>query len=123
MLRQQAIKKRQVSPNELWEKAKQCCNLLENSKVDSQNLIHVSHLNDQILDISQPPKPRNVYFISPHNSDTEIKQKKLISIQKPLTILSKDLGLVECKHKLDLCFDLHRECKHHPQANRFKRLN
>ncbi|CAD8111534.1 unnamed protein product [Paramecium primaurelia] len=83
--------KTQVPPNELWEKAKQCCNLLENSKVEAQDLIRVSHLYDQILDILQPPKPRNVYFISPHNSDTEIKQKKLVYNPEALNNLIKRL--------------------------------
>ncbi|CAD8109989.1 unnamed protein product [Paramecium primaurelia] len=83
--------KTQVPPNELWEKAKQCCTLLENSKFDTQDLIRVSHLYDQILDILQPPKPRHVYFISPHNSDTEMKQKKLVYNPEALNNLIKRL--------------------------------
>lgn len=34
--------KTQVPPNELWEKAKQCCYLLESQKIECQDLGRVS---------------------------------------------------------------------------------
>ncbi|CAD8094178.1 unnamed protein product [Paramecium primaurelia] len=81
--------KTQVPHIELWDKARQCCNLLECSKENIQDVGGLSQLFGHILDILQQTKQKNLYFITPYNMDIENKHRKFIYNSEALTNLIK----------------------------------
>ncbi|CAD8121119.1 unnamed protein product [Paramecium sonneborni] len=81
----------QFPHNELLEKAKHCCNLLECSKEEIQDVEGLSLLFSQILQILQQSKQKNLYFINSHNLQDENKQRKLIYNPEALNNLIKKL--------------------------------
>ncbi|CAK83997.1 unnamed protein product (macronuclear) [Paramecium tetraurelia] len=83
--------KTEVPHTELQEKARQCCNLLECSKEDIQDVGELSQLFGQIIEILQQSKQKNLYFITPYNFEVENKQRRLMYNSEALTNLIKRL--------------------------------